>query len=120
LTLRRLGPGMWVLGGFLASKYALGYRTIDSPVANMYKAPVQTPVLGCGWDDEDHANNRVAQLYGGYLLPGSRPDVVGGSGLVVSQWNTALGWPYRAMQFRATIRDTTAGHGTDPADPVNL
>ena len=120
LTLRRLRPGMWVLGGFLASKYALGYRTIGSPVANMYKAPVQTPVLGCGWDDEDHANNRVAQLYGGYLLPGSRPDVVGGSGLVVSQWNTALGWPYRAMQFRATIRDTTAGHGTDPADPVNL
>ena len=52
--------------------------------------------------------------------PGSRPDVVGGSGLVVSQWNTTLGWPYRAMQFRATIRDTTADRGRDPADPVNL
>jgi Domain of unknown function (DUF4185) len=37
----------------------------------------------------------------------SKPDVIGGVGLVVSQWNTTHGWPYRAMQFRATLRDTT-------------
>jgi hypothetical protein len=30
-----------------------------------------------------------------------------GVGLVVSQWNTTHGWPYRAMQFRATLHDTT-------------
>lgn len=107
LSFRRLEAGKWILGGFLSSKFALGYRTIDAPVANMFEAPVQMPVLGARWDDEDHANNRVAQLYGGYVLPGSRLDVAGGVGLVVSQWNTSVGWPYRAMQFRATLRDTT-------------
>ena len=48
-------------------------------------------------------NLRVAQLYGGYVLPGSRLGVRGGVGLVVSQWNTARGWPYQVMQFRVTL-----------------
>lgn len=73
----------------------------------VHDAPLQLPVVGSEWDAEDHANNRVAQLYGGYVLPGSKLDVTGGVGLVVSQWNTAHGWPYRAMQFRATLHDTT-------------
>ena len=121
LSLRRLAKGMWVLGGFLSSKYALGYRTIASPVANMHTTPIQSPVTGCGWDNEDHGNCRVAQLYGGYLLPGSRPDITAGAGLVVSQWNTETGWPYKAMQFQVTIKDTTAGRrGIDPTDPINL
>jgi len=119
LTFRRLQPGLWILGGFLSSKYALGYRTVDSPTANMYDAPLQLPVMGASWGAEDQANSRVAQLYGGYLLPGSRPDIVGGIGIVVSQWNTDAGWPYRAMQFRATLRDTTRP-GRNPADPINL
>lgn len=105
---RRLAPGKWVLGGFLASAAALGYRTVTSPTANLYLAPVQKPVVGSSWSDEDHAHGRVAQLYGGYLLPGSRLGVASGVGLVVSQWNTNDGWPYRAMQFAATLRDTTA------------
>ena len=46
LTLRRLDTGTWILGGFLSSAYALGYRTIDSPTADLYDAQVQTPVLG--------------------------------------------------------------------------
>jgi hypothetical protein len=62
----------------------------------------------------------VAQLYGGYVLPGSRLDVAGGAGLVVSQWKTDSGWPYRAMQFRSSLKDTTRGAGRDPADPINL
>lgn len=107
LCLRRLDRGKWILGGFLSSKYALGYRTIDDPTANLYESPIQMPLIGTSWNDEDHANNRVAQLYGGYVVPGSRLDVAGGAGLVVSQWNTATGWPYRAMQFRATLKDTT-------------
>lgn len=109
LSLRRLAKGQWILGGFLSSKYALGYRVVDFPTANMYEAPLQYPVLGSSWNDEDHNNCRVAQLYGGYVLPGSRLDTPGGVGLVVSQWNTApgAGWPYRAMQFRVTLCDTT-------------
>lgn len=105
LSLRRLANGKWILGGFLSSRYALGYRVIDTPTAAR-DAPLQIPVVGSRWDAEDHANNRVAQLYGGYVLPGSRLDVAGGVGLVVSQWHTAHGWPYRAMQFRVTLRDT--------------
>ena len=107
LCLRRLEEGKWILGGFLSSEYALGYRTIDFPTANLYQAPIQMPVMGCAWGAEDHADCRVAQLYGGYVLPGSRLDVTGGVGLVVSQWHTATGFPNKAMQFKATLKDTT-------------
>jgi Domain of unknown function (DUF4185) len=118
LSLRRLAKGKWVLGGFLSSKYALAYRVIDRPTG-VRDAPLQLPVVGSAWDAEDHANNRVAQLYGGYVLPGSHLDRAGGVGLVVSQWNTARGWPYRAMQFRATLGDTTTS-GQGKGDPSNL
>ena len=53
------------------------------------------------------ANNKVAQLYGGYVLSGSQLDNPGGVGLVVSQWDTATGWPYRTMQFKVTLSDKT-------------
>jgi Domain of unknown function (DUF4185)/Homeodomain-like domain len=105
LCLRRLERGKWILGGFLSS--------------HLYEAPVQMAVVGTSWDREDHANNRVAQLYGGYVLRGSRLDVSGGVGLVVSQWDTTWGWPYRAMQFRATVSDTTTT-GSSSRDVVNL
>jgi hypothetical protein len=118
LSLRRLAKGKWILGGFLSSKYALGYRIVKSPT-DIHDAPLQLPVVGSAWEAEDHANNRVAQLYGGYVLPGSRLDRAGGVGLVVSQWNTARGWPYRVMQFRATLRDTTRSGRAKP-DTVNL
>ncbi|BBY33765.1 hypothetical protein BST33_12095 [Mycolicibacter minnesotensis] len=109
LSLRRLAPQTWVLGGFVSSRYALGYRVLDSPTAAVARVPLQLPLIGCSWADEDHARGRVAQLYGGYVLPGSRVDHPGGVGLMVSQWNTALGWPYRVMQFRVTlVSDPTA------------
>ena len=108
LSLRRFDCGTWVLGGFLSSSYALGYRTLRNLTGDLGRSPVQRPIAGCTWEDEDHTTGcRVAQLYGGYLLPGSRLDAAGGVGLVVSQWNTARGWPYRVMQFRVTLRDTT-------------
>jgi hypothetical protein len=103
LTLRRTRRDTWMLGGFASSHYALGYRVIGAPTSALAAVPLQTPVRGTSWRDEKHADNRVAQPYGGYLLPGSTPDVAGGVGLVVSQWRTAVGWPYRAMQFRVTL-----------------
>ena len=118
LTFRRMAQGKWVLGGFLASKYALGYRVVDSPVANMHTTELQLPVMGSSWNDEDHSENRVAQLYGGYVLPGSRFDIQGGFGLMVSQWHTPTGWPYRAMQFKAALRDSTKA--VHPPDSINL
>ncbi|WP_286275752.1 DUF4185 domain-containing protein [Mycobacterium antarcticum] len=120
LSFRRLASGTWILGGFLSSKYALGYRIVAGPTANMYEAPIQMPVTGSKWDGEDHTSSRVAQLYGGYVLPGSQLDVRGGVGLVVSQWKTDSGWPYGAMQFSSTLRDTNRDRGVDPADPINL
>lgn len=106
LVLRRMGPKQWVFGGFLASKYNLSYRVIDSPTANMYTTRLQTPITGAAWGFEDHKAGRVAQLYGGYLMPGSKLDVENGVGFVVSQWKTGgadAGWPYRCLQFRGTL-----------------
>lgn len=108
LSLRRLGCGRWVLGGFAASQYALGYRVLAAPTVRLDTVPLQTPVIGTAWRDEDHRRNAVAQLYGGYVLPGSVLDVPGGVGLMVSQWHTDSGWPYRVMQFKATLRSPDA------------
>jgi len=113
LSLRRLDCGTWVLGGFLSSGYVLGYRTLASLTDDLGSVPVQRPVVGCAWEDEDHDGCRVAQLYGGYVLPGSRLGVHGGVGLVVSQWNTARGWPYRVMQFRVTLQDSSLASNLD-------
>lgn len=111
LSLRRLTGGEWILGGFVSSTYSLGYRVVESCTA-VIDAPLQQPVIGSDWDDEDHAGCRVAQLYGGYVLPGSQLDVAGGVGLAVSQWHTAHGWPYRVMQFQVTLHDTTKRHSS--------
>ncbi|GAB2643637.1 DUF4185 domain-containing protein [Kribbella swartbergensis] len=47
------------------------------------------------WGSEN--DNHVAQLYGGYIIPGS---TLSDLHLSVSQWKTDAGWPYRVMQFR--------------------
>lgn len=111
LSLRRLAPNRWVLGGFVSSAYALGYRVVTTPATELSNVVLQLPLRGSSWDDEDHAHGRVAQLYGGYLMPGSELDTADGVGLIVSQWNTREGWPYRVMQFRATLEDTTTSGG---------
>lgn len=99
LSLRRV-EGRWLLAAFDHGAYRLDVRSLDSPVADLHRAPRATVLRGCDWGDEDHSRGRVAQLYGGYILPGSTP---GDLHLVVSQWNTATNWPYRAMQFRADL-----------------
>ncbi|QGJ95073.1 lysin A [Gordonia phage RedWattleHog] len=111
LAFRRMKSGQWILGGFLSSKYNLSYRVIESPTANLYTTPLQTLVVGSAWGLEDHSKGRVAQLYGGYILPGSEVDVENGVGLVVSQWKTGTGggWPYKTMQFRATLLSNPGG-----------
>ena len=91
---------------------------------SIHRSPTCTPPRSrfpswARWDGEDHLKNQVAQLYGGYVLPGSRFDIEGGIGLVVSQWNTATGWPYRTMQFKAALKDTTRAVRR-PEDPINL
>jgi D-arabinan endo alpha-(1,5)-arabinofuranosidase len=101
LCLRRV-EGRWLLALFDADGYRIDVLSLDSPMANLYQAQRETLVHGTAWDAENHAQGRVAQLYGGYLLPGSTLEDLH---LVVSQWNTTTNWPYRAMQFHATVTD---------------
>lgn len=104
LSLRRVpgadGTSRWVLVAFDEGGYRIDARVLDSPTADLHRVPPTTVLHGCGWDDEDHAAGRVAQLYGGYVLPGSTLEDLH---LVVSQWNTTTNRPYRAMQFRAAL-----------------
>jgi hypothetical protein len=104
LSLRRVpapdGSVRWLLALFDAAAYRIDVLDLDSPLADLHTARRVTVLRGCDWEQEDHAAGRVAQLYGGYFLPGSRLDDVH---LVVSQWHTARGWPYRAMQFRVDL-----------------
>ena len=104
LSLRRVpgpdGSERWLLSVFDAAQYRIDVLDLASPLDDLHAARRTTVLRGCDWPDEDHAAGRVAQLYGGYVLPGSRLDDLH---LVVSQWNTARGWPYRAMQFRTDL-----------------
>lgn len=104
LNLRRVpGPDgrlHWLLTFFNAGDYRIESLLLDAPNADLYRAPRATVLDGCPWDGEDHGCGRVAQLYGGYVVPGS---TLSDLHLVVSQWNTEHNWPYRAMQFRTDL-----------------
>ena len=106
LNLRRVpgpdGREHLLLTVFDAGNYRIDTLLLDRPNADLHRAPRTTVLTGCGWDDEDHATGRVAQLYGGYVVPGSTLDDLH---LVVSQWNTTTNWPYRAMQFRTDVTE---------------
>ncbi|AKL88326.1 endolysin [Gordonia phage GMA6] len=102
LTLRKLANG-WVLGGLSMHSLGLSYRVLSSPTANLYTTPAKRLIWGCEWPEEDHTVGKVAQTYGGYIVPGSKLGVDGGVDIVVSQWNTTVGWPYKVMQFRGTL-----------------
>lgn len=101
LCLRRV-EGRWLLAFFDAGGYRIDVLGLTSPTANLYEARRETLLHGSSWDAEDHARGRVAQLYGGYIVPGSTLDDLH---LIVSQWNTATNWPYRSMQFHADVAD---------------
>lgn len=82
-------------GGFFQS---LNGGELNTPTDNLVAAPKITLLNGGAWGAEDCAH--VAQLYGGYTIPGS---TLSDLHLSVSQWNTTPGagnMPYHAMQFR--------------------
>lgn len=106
LCLRRIagptGRSYWLLVFFDAGDYRIDALLLDSPNANLYEAPRTTVLSGSAWGRENHATGHVAQLYGGYIVPGSSLSELH---LVVSQWNTTTNWPYHAMQFRTDISE---------------
>lgn len=99
LSLRRV-QDRWLLVAFDQAHYRIDVRVLRSPVDDLHVAPSATVLRGVDWEHEDHAAGLVAQLYGGYVVPGS---TLADLHLVVSQWNTATNWPYHAMQFRADV-----------------
>jgi len=88
--------GRWLLAFFDAGNYRIDVLNLARPTSNLYDAVRATAVHGTAWRRENHSSGYVAQLYGGYVVPGSTVDDLH---LVVSQWNTKKNWPYRAMQF---------------------
>lgn len=97
MSFRPLG-GKWILTWFNAGDYRMDGLIADTPTSNLYEAKRATFLYGTSWGNED--DTHVAQLYGGYVIPGSTLDDLH---LSVSQWNTTPGannWPYRVMQFR--------------------
>ncbi|MEV0623392.1 DUF4185 domain-containing protein, partial [Nonomuraea sp. NPDC050404] len=99
--------GKWILTWFNAGDYRIDGIIMDHPTSNLHTALRRTLLWGGQWGSEDDAH--VAQLYGGYIIPGS---TLNDLHLAVSQWNTSTGWPYRVMQHR--IR----GFGAPSGDKV--
>jgi hypothetical protein len=87
--------GKWILTWFNAGDYRIDAIIMDTPTSDLTVAPRHTLLWGTDWEHED--NTHVAQLYGGYLIPGS---TLNDLHLSVSQWHSDNGWPYRVMQFR--------------------
>lgn len=93
MSLRRV-ESKWVLSWFNSEDYDITVKVFDSPTSNLYEAPTYKPIKGGEWSGENEMT--VAQLYGGYIHPDS---TLHNLQLIVSQWNTEMNWPYRAMQF---------------------
>lgn len=100
MCLRRV-QNNWVFSTFDVRNYCITVKVMSSPTANAYTAPTYKPVKGTDWLLEwMDPNNRHAQLYGGYIIPGSTLDNLH---LAVSQWKTTTGWPYRVTQFKTAV-----------------
>ena len=91
----RIVDDKWVLTWFDAGLYRVDILVADSPTDIAQGPFAETLLWGCNWGQEDH--ERVAQLYGPYVLPGSTLDELH---LLCSQWNTGAGWPYHVQQYR--------------------
>jgi hypothetical protein len=78
-------------------------RTIDFPTVDPYEAPIQMPVTGYAWDAEDHSAARNCTAATSCPAPGRMSP---GASASSSRSVTATGFPYKAMQFKATLKDT--------------
>jgi hypothetical protein len=97
LNLRKI-ENRWVFTFFDAGRYRIDSLVFDSPTANLSNSSLKTICHGGTWGRE--SDTVIAQLYGGYVIPGS---TLKNFHVVISQWKTQDGWPYRCMQFRTTL-----------------
>lgn len=91
----RLVEDRWVLTWFNAGLYRVDVIVAESPEELRSPAFTETLLFGGNWGQED--DERVAQLYGPFVLPGS---TLKDLHLLCSQWNTGAGWPYHVQQYR--------------------
>lgn len=100
--------GKWLLTCLNLDTYSIEGRILDTPESNLVTAPVHTLIKGVEWADNQPEVGRVAQPYGGYVIPGS---TLGDLHLAVSQWENPdhqhpepdpQGWHYHVMQHRVT------------------
>jgi hypothetical protein len=97
LNLRKV-ENRWVLTFFDAGQYRVDSLIFDHPTTNLATARRAAICRGGAWGQE--SDTVVAQLYGGYVVPGS---TLNSLHVVISQWNTQRGWPYRCLQFRTDL-----------------
>lgn len=100
----RIVEDRWVLTWFNAGLYRVDVLVADSPEGIRSPSFSETLLWGGIWGQED--DERVAQLYGPYVLPGSTLEDLH---LLCSQWNTGEGWPYHVQQYRVEGLRTAAG-----------
>lgn len=93
-SLRRLGH-KWLLTWFDAPNYRIAAQVLDHPTQNLRTTKKITLLHGTDWDSQDV--DHVAQLYGSYIIPGSR---LHDAHMTVSQWNTSDNSVYHVMQYR--------------------
>ena len=93
-SLRRFGD-KWLHTWFDGPRYRIDCQVLDHPTQDLRTTPKFTMLHGTSWDNQDV--NHLAQLYGSYIIPGSRLNDVH---LTVSQWNTGDNSIYHVMQYR--------------------
>ena len=87
--------GNWVLAMFNAATYSVEIRVAADIAREWDSINPAVAVLGGNWAGAQTPNN-FAQLYGGYIAPGS---TLANMNLVVSQWNTSNNRVYNSTQF---------------------
>lgn len=93
-SLRRFGD-KWLLTWFDGPNYRIAAQVLDHPTQDLRATKTITLLHGTSWDNQDV--NHVAQLYGSYIIPGSR---LADAHMTVSQWNTSDNSVYHVMQYR--------------------
>jgi len=104
--------GHWVLAMFNAETYSVEVRITRNITDDWNAVTPARVILGGAWDAPQDAGN-FAQVYGGYIVPGS---TIGNMDLVVSQWRTSNNRRYNSTQFNVTGLDKFFGIGTDATD----
>jgi hypothetical protein len=92
--------GKWLFTGLDLGGGRIVAHVLDVPDGD--PGPGHTLIQGVSWPENDPAAGRVAQVYGGYTVPGS---TLSDLHIVVSQWENPddqvpSSWTYHSMQFR--------------------